>query len=75
MSVKSPNCRYCVLYIHVCFIHFVSFFIEGSEVPVPPTIILPLDRTLNEGTPLAEIPCFAEGIPPPEIKWRAVNVR
>ncbi|CAG2222397.1 unnamed protein product [Mytilus edulis] len=46
---------------------------RGSKVPVP-TIILPLDRTLNEGTPLAEIPCFAEGIPPPEIKWRAVNL-
>ncbi|CAG2219381.1 PLG [Mytilus edulis] len=27
----------------------------------------------NEGTPLAEISCFAEGIPPPDIKWRAVN--
>ncbi|XP_076082109.1 uncharacterized protein LOC143052856 isoform X2 [Mytilus galloprovincialis] len=44
-----------------------------SEVSVPPTIIIPTDRTFKEGTPLAEISCFAEGIPPPDIKWRAVN--
>ncbi|XP_071140984.1 neurofascin-like [Mytilus edulis] len=66
-----------------CFDHFEGYVCQCQkgdsgtfcqiQWPVHPTIILPLDMTLNEGTPLAEIPCFAEGIPPPEIKWSALN--
>lgn len=47
---------------------------KGSQFPVRPSVVLITAKTIDEGTSLVEIPCYAEGVPSPFVKWDTVDV-
>ncbi|CAC5361985.1 unnamed protein product [Mytilus coruscus] len=46
---------------------------QGPAFKVPPQIILNGKITVPEGSSNSSIPCFAEGIPLPSIKWESID--
>lgn len=51
------------------------FFSEDTDITDSPSILLPPVKVFAEGTSLVKIPCFAEGIPIPDVTWEAVDVK
>ncbi|VDI20004.1 Hypothetical predicted protein, partial [Mytilus galloprovincialis] len=46
---------------------------KRSQYPVRPSVMLIKTKIIDEGIRLVEIPCFAEGVPYPIVKWDTVN--
>ncbi|CAG2204205.1 PLG [Mytilus edulis] len=47
---------------------------NGNEIVIPPSIILSAERSIQEGIGRFVLPCFAEGIPLPKVKWESIEV-
>lgn len=48
-------------------------FLEPT-IKIAPKILMNEVKPIDEGTQLYYIPCFAEGIPQPEVKWESIDV-
>ncbi|CAG2222395.1 PLG [Mytilus edulis] len=46
---------------------------KRSQYPVRPSVMLIKTKIIDEGIRLVEIPCFAEGVPYPIVKWDTVD--
>ncbi|XP_063396900.1 hemicentin-1-like [Mytilus trossulus] len=45
------------------------------EIVLSPSIILSPERSIQEGTGRFVLPCFAEGIPLPKVKWESIEAK
>ncbi|XP_076108849.1 uncharacterized protein LOC143076840 [Mytilus galloprovincialis] len=46
-----------------------------NEIVIPPSIILSAERSIQEGIGRFVLPCFAEGIPLPKVKWESIEAK
>ncbi|CAC5364487.1 Protein eyes shut homolog,Neurogenic locus Notch protein,Neurogenic locus notch homolog protein 3,Protein eyes shut,Protocadherin Fat 4,Delta-like protein C,Neurogenic locus notch homolog protein 1,Fibropellin-3,Protein crumbs homolog 2,Sushi, nidogen and EGF-like domain-containing protein 1,Protein jagged-1a,Sushi, von Willebrand factor type A, EGF and pentraxin domain-containing protein 1,Protein jagged-2,Neurogenic locus notch homolog protein 2,Protein crumbs homolog 1,Protein jagged-1,Protein jagged-1b len=80
LAVSQCNPKISITYVSIAFSDLANtcnnWLFEAHEQPtikIAPKIILNEQKTVDEGTDVYYIPCYAEGIPLPTIKWDSID--
>lgn len=52
----------------------IEFYFTGLTYKIAPKVRLDDKITVEEGSSVSHVPCFAEGIPTPKIVWESIDV-